>query len=245
MTSPAAPAPSDPAPERADLDERHPIEIRTTGYVRLYVPADLPPGPAPLLMATHGYAQIPEEMFAYARAVAPPHCIVVAPEGPSTFYARQRLPDGTRKRRIAHGWIADEPRQPSERRNRDLLGGALELAAERHPIDPSRTFLVGFSQGVGVATDFFVHEPERVHGMVGLAGGVPAHGRKPLSKLAGRPLLWVCGKEDDSYPPLYMDALMEDFERGGVNVERLVLPVGHYVLEPVQEALSAWLAERM
>jgi predicted esterase len=225
--------------------ERHPIEIRTTAYVRLDVPADLPPGPAPVLLATHGYAQVPEEMFAYARAVAPQHAIVVAPEGPSTFYARERLADGTRRRRVAHGWIAEEPRQPSERRNRDLLSGALDLAARAHPLDPQRTFLLGFSQGVGVVTDFCVHEPERVRGLVGLAGGVPAHGRKPLENLAGRPVFWVSGTEDDSYPPIYMDALIEDFERAQVPVERLVLPVGHLLLEPAADAVRTWLAAHM
>ena len=231
------------APDRSD--ERHPIEIRTTGYVRMHIPEDLPEEPAPALIAVHGYAHIPTEMFDYAKRVAPSNAIVIAPEGPSTFYARQRLPDGTRKRRVAHGWIADEPRQPNERRNRELLIGALDLAARHHALDPKRTFALGFSQGVGVATDFLVHEPERIFGIAGLAGGVPAHGRKPLAAIAGRPVLWVCGENDDSYPPLYMDALIEDFERAGVEPERLVLPTGHYLMDDAADAVTTWLSRHM
>ena len=231
--------------EIPDPDARVPIEIRATGYARIHVPADLPPGPAPVLLAVHGYAHVPTEMFEYARRVAPPHAIVVAPEGPSTFYARQRLPDGGRKRRVAHGWIADEPRQPSERRNRGLISGALDHAAQHHPLDPTRSFALGFSQGVGVATDFLVHHPERVRGLAGLAGGVPAHGRRELARITGRPVLWVCGETDDAYPPLYMDALLEDFERAGVTPERLVLPTGHDLLEPARAQVTAWLATQM
>lgn len=223
---------------------RHAIEIRSTGYVRLHLPAQPGSGPVPVLIALHGYAQPAQEMFDYACSVAPAGTIVVAPEGPSSFYTRTRLPDGTRKRGVSHGWIADEPRQPSERRNRELLAGALDLAAEQHPIDPARTWLLGYSQGVGVATDFFVHAPERVAGMVALAGGVPDHGRPALRALAGRPVLWVCGTEDDAYPPLYMDAIVEDLEQAGVALERLVLPTGHAVLEPAREQVTAWLAAR-
>jgi len=222
-------------------DARIPVRIEATGYLRLHIPDDLPAGPAAAVVALHGYAQPPEEMLAYARSVAPDDAIVVAPEGPSARYTRRKRVDGVRQRGVLYGWIADDPRQPSERRNRDLIRRALEQANAVHPLDPARTVFLGYSQGAGVATDYFVHAPAQAAGLIGLAGGVPAHGRRPLAALAGKSVLWVCGETDESYPPLYMDGVVEDFERAGAALERRVVPTGHDVLDAARGAVAAWL----
>jgi len=227
-------------------DERIPVSIRATGYLRLHVPDDLPSGPAPCVMALHGYGQEPEAMFAYARAVAPDGAVVVAPEGPQAFYAERWRDDNVGKRRIGHGWIADRGRRPdAEARNRDLLTQALDLAAEQHTIDPARTFLLGYSQGVGVCADFAVHARERVAGLVGLAGGVPSVNRPSLTTLAGLPMLWVTGSRDRFYTEAYSDEMMSALRAAGIDLASAVYEVGHGVLEPAQEAVAAWLSARV
>ena len=194
-------------------DERIAIPIQATGYVRLHVPDALPQGPAPLLVAVHGYRQPPQAMLDYAISVAPHDAIVLAPEGPSAFYG-PRVRERAIGRRVDYGWIADPRRPDSEARNRSLLVGALAHACTRHRVDPARTWLLGFSQGVGVAVDFALHERERIAGVVGLAGGVPPPGRAALDRLTA----------------------------AGAALETLELDAGHDLLAPAREAVRAWLA---
>lgn len=221
-------------------DERIAVPIQATGYLRLHMPAEPREGPAPLLVAVHGYRQPPQRMLDYAVSIAPAGTVVVAPEGPSAFYGPRRIKDRP-GRRIDYGWIADPRRPDAEARNRDLIGRALEQAALRHEIDPARTWLLGFSQGVGVAMDFWVHRPSAVAGLVGLAGGVPSHGRKDLEVLADRPVLWVTGTRDAAYPPAYEGALIDDLRSANVALETLELDEAHDLLDPASDAVRAWL----
>jgi len=231
-------SPADAVPEG---DERIAVPIRATGYFRLHMPSALAPGPAPLLLAIHGYRQPPQSMLDYAVSVAPEGAIVLAPEGPSAFYG-PRVRERAIGRRVDYGWIADPRRPDSEARNRSLITGAIEHAAGRHALDRERAWLLGFSQGVGVAMDFAVHHRERVAGVVGLAGGVPPHGRPALDRLAGLPLLWVTASKDPDYPPDYEAELLSRLREAGAAVEALELDAGHDVLEPARAAVRSWLA---
>lgn len=221
-------------------DERIAVPIRATGYFRMHVPDTLPDRPAALLVATHGYRQPPQRMLEYAISVAPEDAIVIAPEGPSAFYG-PRVRERAIGRRIDYGWIADPRRPDSEKRNRDLIGQAFDYVEERHAIDPQRTWLMGFSQGVGVAVDFFVHNPDRAAGIVGLAGGVPQHGRKALRALRDRRVFWLTGARDNDYTPEYEQTLLGCFDEAGVDVEALQFDVGHDLLDEAQDAVHAWL----
>jgi predicted esterase len=180
-------------------------------------------------------------MFRYARSVAPPGAVVVAPEGPQAFYAEPWRPDVAR-RRVGYGWVADRPRDDAEARNRDLLARALDAAQAEHALDAARTCLLAYSQGVGVAADFAVHARERVSGLVGLAGGVPEKARASLAALAGLPVLWISGRRDPYYAPAYNDAVVAAWRAARVDLTTEVLDRGHDVLEPARERVRAWIA---
>ncbi len=225
-------------------DDRIPIPIQATGYLRMHVPDDLADGPAPCVMAMHGYAQDPEAMFAFAQTVAPPGAVVVAPEGPQAFYAERWRKD-VGNRAIAYGWLADPRRPDAEARNRTLLAGALDTAHAVHPLDPARTILLGYSQGVGVAVDFAVHHKRRVAGIVGLAGGVPTHGRQALPTLRGLPVLWLTGLRDRFYTPEYCARMVEQLEAAGTELDAEALDVGHGILPPTEARVAAWIAARL
>lgn len=231
------------SPEGPDPDDgRIPVPIRATGYVRLHVPEDLPAGPAPAVIAVHGYRQPPDLFFEFVRDLAPPGVVVIAPEGPAAFYEDRWQPQQTGPRRISYGWIADPRREDAEARNRDLIENARRLAAERRVLDPQRTVMVAFSQGVGVAVDYFVHAPDRVAALAAVAGGVPKAGRPRLTALAGRPILWLTGKGDRLYPPTYVDAVFAALREAGVQLETHQLDAGHQLLDEARDLLGTWLA---
>ncbi len=226
------------------MGERIPIPVEMTGYARVHVPDDVPDGPAPALIAVHGYGMPPEDMADYAKAVAP-GAVIVAPEGPSAWYRRPSTKGGARLGGVGYGWIADPDRDAAEARNCALIGKALDLAAERHAIDPARTFALGFSQGAAVATYFAVENPELVAGVIGLAGGAPQSWRPRLSALADHPVLWVTGTHDASYPPAYIAELLAAFEAGGVDAESVVLDEAHGLMPAAQPVVTDWLRRRL
>ena len=225
-------------------DDRIPLRIEATAYVRVHIPDDVAEGPAPALMALHGYAQDGEAMFAYAKSVAPAGTIVIAPEGPQAFYAERWRKD-VGARRIGYGWIADPDRAAAEARNRDFLGKALDHAAEAHAIDPARTVVLGYSQGVGVAADFAVHARERVGGLIGLAGGVPTANRPALGALEGLPVLWLTGTRDRYYAADYNAKVVERLAASGTDLEAEALDLEHALLDDVAPRVTAWLSARL
>lgn len=222
--------------------ERLEVAFPATGNVRVRVPTSTEDGPRACLVAVHGYAQPLDEYFAYACDLAP-GAVVVMPEGPMSFYRRRRAEDG--RRGVAHAWIAELPREASDRRNDAYLAAALDAVASSTPIDPARTVLFGFSQGVGVATHFLLSEPGRARGLVGLAGGLAEAYRDRLPRLAGKDLLWVTGQEDAAYTPAYAAALLNALQASGAKLEAHDLPVGHELMAPAVDVVRSWLQARL
>lgn len=226
----------------SDDDDRLPIAIAATGYVRLrLVPENATPERT--VVAVHGYGQSPTTWLDYVCSIVPPGTAVVAPEGPSAFYRRPRGPGGASKGGIGHGWIADPRREDAEQRNDDLLAKAIDLAVERVRAPADDVVLIGYSQGVGVATHFAVSQPTRVRALVGLAGGVPPTWRDRLSALAGMPVLWVTGTDDHAYSSDYNETLVRHWQSSGVPLTHCLLESGHDLLEPAAAPVRGWLSE--
>ncbi len=219
------------------------VHWMASSHVRMGEP-ESPAGPAPVLLAVHGYGQPPDALWAYAAPFVPASAWLVVPEGPSTFYRRAR-PRGSSKGGIAHGWVADPARELTDARNDALLLSALEHAHEIAPIDPARTWLLAYSQGVGVAVHFAVRHPERVAGIVGLAGGIPRALRPELARLAGKPVLWITGSLDPSYPPAYSEAVCDAWRQSGAALEAATVDAGHDLLAPAAGLVRAWLHPRL
>jgi predicted esterase len=198
------------------------------------VPDGLPAGPAPALVAIHGYGQDPVEMFEYAIDVAGPGVVVVAPEGPSAFYRKARPASG-----VAYGWIADPDREPSEARNDALIDAALAT----RPLDPSRTVFLGYSQGVGVAVHYLFTRRDRARALVALAGGVPKASRHRLGALRGLDVLWVTGERDAAYPPDYEAELLQAMRGAGLTPQDVSLAADHALLDPARATVRSWLRE--
>lgn len=216
------------------------VTFESTGRIRIVPPRSGDSVPSDVLLAVHGYGQSPDELVQLAAQAAPPEVALVVPEAPSSFYRRPR-PQGSRKGGIGYGWIADPLRDATDRRNTAFLEAALESALYELDTTGSRVWLLGYSQGVGVMTHFAVHHPERIRGMVALAGGIPMAHRDSLSALAERPALWLSGTRDPSYPPDYTAAVVAAFEDAGVAIEHRALDADHALLSEALPHVQAWL----
>lgn len=247
-TAPAGAARERAAPVSAQGALRA-VRYEAGAVYRLDVPEGAGPAtPAsaalPALVALHGYGQDPEAMARYARLVAPAGTVVIAPQGPLSWYVAPDGPGGASAAGVGYGWVADPCRDESDRRNAALLHAVWADAAATLPLDPRRSVVLGFSQGVGVAVAWLLSGAPLRGGLVALAGGVRVPLRPRLAELARLPALWVTGERDRAYPPAYMQALLPVLREAGLALEHVELPAGHALAVPAAGSVRAWLAAR-
>jgi predicted esterase len=221
------------------------VRFEAHAHYRLDLPSAAPAAPAACVLALHGYGQPPEEMAAYARSVAPPDAVVVAPEGPLSFYRDPRHEGGAQRGGVGHGWIADPRRDLADERNSRLLDAVLADAARVTPLDPSRLAVLGYSQGVGVAAHFLLTQPGRARAFVALAGGVRPALRPLLPALRDLPTLWITGRRDRAYPPDYAAQLLPALLDAGLALEHHDLDCGHGVPEPAADLVTHFLSAHL
>ena len=224
------------------------VAYQAPGWYRMHVP-DQVLRPAPCLVALHGYGQAPEEMWAYARRVAPADAVVLVPEGPLSWYVKPGGAGGAAAGGVGHGWVADPRRDEADLRNTRFLEAVWADAQGTQgcapALDPARTAVLGYSQGVGVAVHWILEHQGRVKTLVALAGGVRAALRPRLAALRGLAALWVTGERDAAYPPAYVADLVPALTAAGLALEHVVLPTGHGVPEPGLPHVRSFLAARL
>ena len=221
------------------------VRYEAPGWYRLHAPPGAARPPAACLVAVHGYGQDPAEMFDYARSVAPADAVVIAPEGPLSWYRRPGGAGGAAAGGVGFGWTADPRRDEADLRNTRLLEAVWADADTHHALDPRRTAVLGFSQGVGVALAWLLEHPERAASFVALAGGLRVPLRPRLPTLRGISALWVTGSSDAAYPRPYALELLHALAAAGLTVEHVELPGGHGVPEPAADRVRAWLGRRL
>lgn len=229
----------------SESDAPRAVAYEAPGWYRHRVPAGVGSAPAPCLLAVHGYGQDPDEMFAYACRVAPESAVVLAPEGPLSWYRRPTGSGGAAAAGVSYGWVADPRRDEADRRNTSFLEAMWSDANARHALDPRRTAVLGFSQGVGVALAWLLDHPTRASHLVALAGGLRVPLRPRLAALGGLRALWVTGADDTAYPRAYAEKLLAELTAAGLVVEPVEFPGGHGVPEPAAERVRAWLLGRL
>jgi phospholipase/carboxylesterase len=127
-----------------------------------------------------------------------------------------------------------------------ILRFAAEAAAA-YGADPSRVWLVGFSQGASMATAVVLSRPDLFRGLVAHSGriarkAIPA---SPPPGLAGLPLLWQHGRADPVVPVAFGHEARDVLSALGLRVEYREYPIGHEISRESLGDLAAWLSARL
>ena len=143
-----------------------------------------------VLILLHGRGGSAEDILGLGEALAPPRSTLLAPQAAQhTWYPYSFLA----KRQQNEPWLSsalDKVRQSVD----EALTGGKTL---------SHIFIVGFSQGACVATEFVGRHPSRYGGLVAFTGGLigPLEEQIQLSgDLAGTPILLSAGDPDPHVP---------------------------------------------
>jgi phospholipase/carboxylesterase len=159
---------------------------------------------------------------------------------------------------MGHAWYAldwrTSPPTPrldeAERSRRDLCAFLPALAA-RHGADPSRTFLLGFSQGAIMALAVALTRPDLVRGVVAHSARLlpflaTPGGRAAPEAHADLEVLLLHGADDDVIP-VESGRAIRDLLRPllGERVTYAEHDAGHFVTRESLADAAAWLAARV
>jgi len=132
-------------------------------------------GPFPTIFALHGFGSNALDLLGLAPLLLGGQALVIAPQGPDEV--RLDAPGGAQV--AGYGWF---PLVPGDPRARDPQAAAqavvaarafVEAASARYPVDPTRTVVLGFSQGGVIAYALALSEPQRFRALVALSSWLP------------------------------------------------------------------------
>ena len=116
----------------------------------------------------------------------------------------------------------------------DRLVRLIEELPNRYPIDPSRVYTLGFSQGAVMAGSLLVKHPTVPAGTVLLSGYLPVDDLEPIDRaaLAGRPIFEAHGTHDPVLPFQLGEAARDFFRSAGADLDWHAYPIAHTISGP-------------
>jgi predicted esterase len=143
---------------------------------------------------------------------------------------------------------------PTEKNQPGLNSGLqaisdLIVEIEKEGISKEKIFLLGFSQGACLATEFVARHPEKYAGIIGLSGGLIGDIIDPSvysGDLEGTPIFLGCSNVDPHIPKERVDETESVFEKLKGKVTKKIYPgMGHLVNEDeiahIQQLLNSKL----
>lgn len=209
-------------------------------YYDVYAPSD---GPAPLLVALHGYGSNKGWMMREARRHVPEGFAVATLQGPHQHIKGPREPGGAL--RYGFGWLTNfRPEESQALHHRAVLDLVAALVA-RGVARRGRVFLMGFSQSCALNYRFAFTHRELLRGVVGICGGLPgdwetgaAYGETRAS------VLHLSGTRDEFYPPARVADFAVRLRARSPDVEARAYDAAHEFVPAMREDVRAWLAAR-
>lgn len=200
--------------------------MTTLSFTHRFVPGD---SPATLLLL-HGTGGDENDLLPLGRELAP-SANLLSPRGPVLEQGQPRF-----FRRLAVG-VFDE--EDLARRAGDLATFVKE-ASRAYPLDPSRIYALGYSNGANMAAALLLLHGELLSGAVLLRAVLPLEPPR-LPALDGKPALIAAGTADPYAPRERVEALAERLAQAGAAVDLRWHEGGHGLDPPEVPTLRAWV----
>lgn len=218
------------------------VRLTTTGFYDVCVPEAAGRGKRlPVLIALHGYGGTKESVMALARRIAGADCMTAALQGPHQMLNRRRGAPP----RPGFGWGTLRNAEANQRLHHDFVRAVLADLGRGFPADPTRAFLLGFSQSVALNYRFAFSYPDTLRGVIAVCGGIPGDWEKSRRyRRSATHVLHLSGTKDPFYPLERVRTYRAALEKRARSVEHRLLPVGHVFPRRALPAIRRWLLEK-
>ena len=139
---------------------RHSISIAKTAHYHVILPRNKPTS---ILLAIHGYAQLAEEFLEQFKPLNEHGIIVIAPEGLSKFYGRDRKPVAS--------WMTSHERENEIIDYVNFINDLTHLISKDYTELPFN--ILGFSQGVSTLMRWSIQTKLKIKQVHLVAGSIP------------------------------------------------------------------------
>jgi predicted esterase len=210
--------------------------IETTTHGRYLVVPPASPGPAPVLVGFHGYAELAEAQLDRMSAIpGTDRWLLLSIQGLNRFYQR-------RTNDVSAGWMTRQHRELAIADNLAYVQSVVDLVHREWPTTATLVY-TGFSQGVAMAFRAAVAASRPVSGVIVVGGDVPPEIAPTALARIGAAL--VCRGRHD---PWYTAEIFENDRRrlrdAAVDVRSIDVDAGHEWSAEVVQAATAFLAAR-
>ena len=224
MTSP------DPNPDRT-------LAARINLYYDLHVAA---PGPAPLLIALHGYGANKQQMMREARHMAPAGFAIASLQGFHQHLKEPYVKGGPL--RFGFGWLTNFRPEESVALHHEALKDLISQLIQEGVADSSRIYLVGFSQSCALNYRFAFSNPARLRGVIGICGGLPGDWEtNPSYRSSQINVFHLAGTRDEFYTPERVRDYKQQLEARTPNVTFKSYDAAHEFVPEMREDIRQWL----
>jgi phospholipase/carboxylesterase len=213
------------------------LAARINLYYDLHVASS---GPAPLLIALHGYGANKRQMMREAQLMAPEGFAIASLQG---FHQHIREPwEAGGPLRFGFGWLTNFRSEESVAVHHQALLDLTTDLTEEGVADADQIFLLGFSQSCALNYRFAFTYPERLKGVIGICGGIPGdwatnHGYHG----AELKVFHLAGTRDEFYTP----ERVRDYEKQLATRARQVTfksyDAAHEIVPEMREDVKQWL----
>ena len=197
-------------------------------------------GPAPLLIALHGYGANKRQMMREAQRMAPEGFAIASLQGFHQHIREPREPGGPL--RFGFGWLTNFRPEESVAVHHQALKDLLSQLVQEGVADATQIFLLGFSQSCALNYRFAFTNPDRLRGVIGICGGIPGdwqtnegyHG----SELK---VFHLAGTRDEFYTPERVRDYKTQLETRARNVTFKSYDAAHEIVPEMREDIRQWL----
>lgn len=225
------------------MNDNEPQTDRTLeARVKLYY--DLRRGttsPAPLLIALHGYGANKRQMMREAQLLAPERFAIASLQGFHQHIKEPWVAGGPL--RFGFGWLTNFHSEESVAVHHRALIDLIEILTAEGVADPSRVFLLGFSQSCALNYRFAFTHPEKLRGVIGICGGIPGDWETSSTyRHAPIDVLHLAGTRDEFYSPERVRDYQSQLQKRARSVVFKSYDAGHDFVPEMRPDVVQWLA---
>jgi phospholipase/carboxylesterase len=192
-------------------------------------------GPHPTLILLHGRGANEEDLLGLVSYLSPQLLCIAArapfyfPYGGYTWYDLREI--GT-------------PDQNQFEESYQRLTQFVDDVQQHYPVDPKKTYLLGFSMGTVMSYAYALTHPERISGVVAHSGYIPENTSLNFAwnKLASTGFFVAHGTHDPVIPISFGRRAHELLASTNAPLVYREYPIQHQISEESLHDLSAWLA---